>query len=283
MRLLGLLLLTIAVTAVCQTHSSDQAEVSANFIIPNPAPSASLDAWRKEGHRTTISLDVDGVQLRGFRYEGSNPNQPAVLFFNGNGMTIDRSSPLYAELARIGPTVYVYDYRGYGFSTGKPDLATFRTDGLRIFDTLVATIPNHRVVIYGYSMGTTVASYIASQRSITALILAAPIASAAEELPVYGRLIGFDSKYLATHKPSQEAVEIFGEAELIKHSEAPLLVLHGTEDFLIPLNQANEVVAASPSRQKELFEVPAADHNQTVDVPDALRAFRRFMEKLPSS
>jgi len=59
---------------------------------------------------------------------------PIVVFFNGNLMTLDRSDELYRRLAGLGLEVVAYDYRGYGFSEGQPDVGSFRTDALAIFD-----------------------------------------------------------------------------------------------------------------------------------------------------
>ena len=50
---------------------------------------------------------------------------PVVVFFNGNLMTIERADDLYRRLAGLGVEVVAYDYRGYGFSTGMPDVGAF--------------------------------------------------------------------------------------------------------------------------------------------------------------
>ena len=181
-------------------------------------------------------------------------------------MTILRSDGLYRRLAALGPTVVVYDYRGYGFSSGKPDMAAFREDALKLYDALAA---QHPVVVYGFSMGTAVAAYVASVRPLPGLILAAPIASAAEEVPVYLRAGGAPSSYIAAHTPAPDAVEIFGEATLVAKSKVPLLVLHGNDDFLIPAEQSREVLAASAAAQKRL-----------VTIPDAMAAVKAFLSDL---
>ena len=280
MRLLPALLFVFAFVPGCRAQAPSSNEISSNFIIPNPAPSAPMAQWVPASGRATVSLDLDGATLRGFRYSGADPKAPTLLFFNGNGMTIFRADPLYRQLAALGPTVVVYDYRGYGFSTGTPDLMTYRRDSLQLYDTVAASAPGHRVVVYGFSMGTAMASYIASERMIAALILAAPIGSAAEEYPIYGKLIGYSAEFIAAHKPSQESVALFGEAALIAKSRAPLLVLHGTDDFLIPVEQAREVLEASPSTVKRMVIIPDANHNATAEDPDSFAAVSQFLHSL---
>jgi pimeloyl-ACP methyl ester carboxylesterase len=203
-----------------------------------------------------------------------------VLFFNGNGMTVAASDTLYRQIASLGPNVVVYDYRGYGFSTGAPDLSSYRADALRIYDDLNAATANHRVVLYGFSMGTAIATYIASQRELTGLILAAPIASAEEEFPIYAARLGYPASSIDNSRPSLEARDIFGEATMIMKSHAPLLVLHGTADTLVPINQGHEVFASSPSLEKRMVELDGATHNQTASQPESFKAVQQFLNSL---
>ena len=256
-------------------------EVPADIIIPNPPPSAPAADWRDDTGRKAIALTVDGHQLRGFRYPGANPKLPDILFFNGNGMTILRTDPFYRALAAAGPSVTVYDYRGYGFTPGPAHLATFLSDGLALYDETLKQSPTHKLVVYGASMGTTVASYIASKRTLTGLILGMPIASVEEEYPVYASLMGFSAEQIASVKPSQEARDIFGEAALLKGSRVPLLVLGGADDRIVPVTQAREVFAASASSAKKFVEVPAAGHNDVITSPQALSATAAFLKALP--
>jgi len=272
----GLLLGSVMMLG-CRAQSSTPTELPANLIIPNPPPVEALSGWRDAPGRSKITTQMGDVALRGFRYEGRDPKAPALLFFNGNGMTILRSDGLYRQLAALGPTVVVYDYRGYGFSSGKPDMASFRDDVVKLYDALAA---QHPVVVYGFSMGTAMASYVASVRSLPGLILAAPIASAAEEVPVYLKAGGAPAEYIATHKPAADAVEMFGEAAMVAKSKAPLLVLHGNDDFLIPVQQSQEVLAASSATSKRLVTIPDANHNATAGDPDAMAAVKTFLSSL---
>lgn len=253
-------------------------QLSANSILPVPAPQAPRSAWVNEGTRQRLEELVDGVALRGFRYAGANASAPTVLFFNGNGMTVFHADRLYREFARIGPSVVVYDYRGFGFSNGTPDLMRFRNDGLHLYDHIVASAPNHRVVVFGASMGTAIAAYVASQRPVAGLILGMPIASAEEELPVYGRLMGLPAQQLENATPNAEARAIFDETALVGQSSAPLLIIHGTADEVVPITQGRAVFAASASPQKRMVEVPGAGHGAAVTSPEAAFAVLQFLQ-----
>lgn len=255
-------------------------ELSANAILPVPAPRAPQSAWLSEGMRQRLVEEITGVPLRGYRYAGADPQAPTLLFFNGNGMTVFGADRLYRELARLGPTVVVYDYRGFGFSNGTPDMMKFREDGLQLYDRLAAAAPGHRVAVFGVSLGTAMATYVASQRAVAGLILGMPIASAQEELPVYGRLLGYPPAQLAAAVPSPEARAAFDEVGMVGRSQAPLLILHGTADDVVPIAQGREVLAASASARKQMVEVPGAGHGAAIVSPEAVLALAGFLQEL---
>jgi hypothetical protein len=255
---------------------AEKQTVSVNTILPSPAPSSPLADWTANPARTPIEAAAPGATLRGwtFRAVAQTPQRLRILFFNGNAMTIDGSQPLYRSLAVHGADVMAFDYRGYGFSTGKPDVMDFRRDALVLYDNLAKDGP---VVVYGFSLGTAVATYVASQRKAAGLILAGTIATAQEEFPVFARAEGFDPEKIANMIPSSDAVTAFNEKDLIAASHAPLLMLHGEADLLVPIQQGREVFAASPVRQKTFVLIPRAGHNETADSPLALEAIRNFL------
>jgi len=199
-----------------------------------------------------------------------------MLFFNGNGMTIDRSDPFYRQLVQTGAEIFVYDYRGIGFSAGSPDMMTFRQDALRLYDALAASNPGRPVIVYGFSMGTAMATYVASQRKVAGLILAGTIASAAEELPVYTHAQGLPAEAAAALVPAPDAIEAFNEVGNIARSTAPLLMLHGEADTLVPITQGREVFAASASTQKKFVSLPGVAHNQTPGTAQSIAAVAEF-------
>ncbi len=276
----SLILLMAAALVGCAP--AQKQTVSVNTILPSPAPSAPLADWTANPTRTPIQIAAPGATLRGwtFRAIAQSPQKLRILFFNGNAMTIDGSQTLYRSLAVHGADVTVFDYRGYGFSTGKPDVMDFRRDALVLYDNLVKDGP---VVVYGFSLGTAVATYLASQRTVAGLILAGTIATAEEEFPVFARAGGLGPEQIAKMVPSSDAVAAFNERSLIAASQAPLLMLHGEADQLVPIEQGREVFAASPVRQKTFVALPGAGHNETANSPAALQAIRNFLSALEST
>ena len=257
--------------------------VPANLLIPQPPPSAPLSDWVDSPAHKRISLPIAGAaELRGWDYKPAAKEvaAPVILFFNGNGMTVDRADGLYRDLQRLGSEVVVYDYRGIGFSSGTPDVLAFRDDSLRVYDAVTAANPARKVVVFGFSLGTAMASYVASQRPLAGLILAGTIATAQDEFPVYMRAAGVDPSLSANLQPGQDAIQAFDEVANVSSSKAPLLMLHGEADTLVPITQGRKVYAASPASQKQFVALPGVGHNATAGSAESLRAVEAFLRKL---
>jgi pimeloyl-ACP methyl ester carboxylesterase len=250
--------------------------VPVNSVLPSPPPSAPMSHWIATQTREPESMNTSGAVLLGWTFLASaNTHQKArILFFNGNAMNIDDSQAIYRELCVRGADVTVFDYRGYGFSTGKADVINFREDALALYDRLASSGP---VVVYGFSIGTALATYVASERRVAGLILAGAIANANEEFPVFARAQGYSKSSIAIMTPSPEAVTAFNEVAMISRNNAPLLMLHGEADQLVPIQQGREVFAASSSRQKQFVTVAGAGHNDTVESTVAMDAVRSFL------
>lgn len=259
---------------------SSPSVIPANFIIPQPPPSAPLTDWTGTTTRAIQSIALPDATLRGWDYAPSNPSSPVILFFNGNGMTVDRTDPFYRQLVQTGAELCAYDYRGIGFSSGSPDVMAFRQDALRIYDTVAAAHPGRPVIVYGFSLGTAMASYIGSQRKLAGIILAGTIATAAEEVPVYTHARGLPAETAAALIPAPDSVEAFNEVGNIARSTAPLLMLHGEADTLVPISQGREVFAASSSTQKKFVSLPGVVHNQTPGTAQSLGAVTEFLASI---
>lgn len=109
---------------------------------------------------------------------GAEAERPVVLYFEGNG---GNSAARTLEVVRkpgplAGFDFVCCDYPGYGESGGEPCEKTLKALGLAAYDATVEAFPGRRVVVFGFSLGTGVATYVASEREVAGLILAAPYA-----------------------------------------------------------------------------------------------------------
>jgi hypothetical protein len=119
----------------------------ANAVLQHPAPTTPVARWTNATGRTTTSLVADGATLRGWSYDGSDPTAPTIVFFNANGMLLDDGDEMYRMIAKQGPPVVVFDYRGFGFSSGRADVPAMQRDAVRIVDSVVRSPGRASVVV----------------------------------------------------------------------------------------------------------------------------------------
>lgn len=139
-------------------------------VANSPNDADSLDASER-------SNDPDSLNAPD-SLGGAATERPAVLYFEGNGgnsaaRTLDvvrKPGPL------AGFDFVCCDYPGYGESGGEPCEKTLKSAGLAAYDATVKAFPGRRIVVFGFSIGTGVATYVASEREVAGLILAAPYA-----------------------------------------------------------------------------------------------------------
>jgi pimeloyl-ACP methyl ester carboxylesterase len=270
-----LLLLTLCILCIGSARTAAAQQVSANFLIEGPRQRTDISDWHADSGRIALSNNLAGATLRGYLYKGKDPAAPTLFFFPGEGMLLDGNDLFYLSLAALGPTVVVYDYRGLGFSSGKPDVALSRKDALTLYDEIGTNLrPGHKVVVYGFSLGSAIAAYTATQRPVAGLVLAAPIASAVDELHVFGKLLGGP---LAKATPNPEAVAILDEPALVAQTQAPLLVIHSRKDVIVPFAQGQRVFSASTAPSKQFVELRSALHGETVSRPEAVNAVKQML------
>jgi len=209
-------------------------------------PSEKLPAGTKE-----IFLETeDGVRIQTLHLE--NPSSDIItIYFHGNAGNIYHRIDEYQHLLRLGTSVFAVSYRGYAKSEGSPTEAGIYLDGKIAFDhvvTVMGFIPS-RVFIFGRSIGSTVATDLAQNKDIAGLILVSPLSSARDQASVMG--LGFAKPLVG---------RAFENDQKIKRLKAPLLVMHGTRDQIIPVDLGRKVFDAAIS-PKSFHEIKGAGHN----------------------
>ncbi|MFY0660420.1 MAG: alpha/beta hydrolase [Shimia sp.] len=179
------------------------------------------------------------------------PGKPVIFYLHGNAGNLANRASRFDLLLQRGYGLVAPAYRGYSGSTGTPQEAAIVHDTVAIYDSIVHPL-QAPVVIYGESIGAAV-TLGALEAGITpdAILLEAPYTSlkamAAHHYPGNG---GF-TKHLSNQWDSLSRAE----AVIL-----PLLILHGTEDALIPIDMGRQIFAAAPTNQKEFVEAPGAGH-----------------------
>ena len=213
---------------------------------------------------TDFSLTRDAVTLRGWKLNPGKAN--ALIYFGGNAERLESSR---AEFARLFPdrTVYLLAYRGYGASEGNPAETALFADALALFDAVRADHPAGDIAVIGRSLGSGVASYLASQRPVEKLVLATPFDSLAEVAQSHYRWLPV--RWLIS--------DVYASHEHLQHYPGPVLILRAGRDEVVPPANTDRLVT-SLELPPAVVDFPLADHNNISLQPRYGEILRDFLD-----
>jgi hypothetical protein len=235
-----------------------------------PAPRASLPDPVRTGFRDveTVSLVMkDGTTLAGWYFPAGladtrGDSGTALLWFYGNGENISAIWPVLREFRPPGAALLVVDYPGYGASGGRASEDGLYEAADLAYQALVARpeVDRARVFVYGRSLGSAVATHLASTHAVAGLVLESPFTSAHDM-----------SRHLYALFPAFIVRLRLDNLAALRHVRCPVLVFHGTADRLVPPEMGRRVAAAAPG-PTELVLIEGAGHNDTYELGG--RAYR---------
>jgi pimeloyl-ACP methyl ester carboxylesterase len=207
-----------------------------------------------------------GNRIYGFLVEPKESlalDDVTILYCHGNGHCVNRYWGRVELLWEIGYRVFIFDYQGYGRSEGRPSGEACLADGRTALAFLRGRpeVNANRIVYYGWSLGTLVATYLAAD-SLTplGLILESPIAST-EALVKEGTVFDIPGSMLT-------GLDLDNESRIARVG-VPVLMMHGTEDQRLPTaRHAQRLLAAAAGHTEiEMILAEGAGHE---DVPYVL-------------
>jgi len=233
-------------------------------------------------HAADLNIQVDQDVTIGCRLFTADKNAPLIVFFHGNGETVqdyDDIGPLYGGQ---GLNFLVADYRGYGWSSGTPSAVSLIRDARTIFEKAAIWLKENeytgKIFVMGRSLGSACAIDLALEfkDKVSGLIIESGFA---ETIPLL-RTLGID---LAAMDITED--DCFNNLVKISSITLPTYILHGQRDSLIPLWHAEHLHAAGGARTKELQIVPGADHNSIITMTGILyfQAIKGFINKVTGS
>ncbi|MEJ5359333.1 MAG: alpha/beta fold hydrolase [Desulfobacterales bacterium] len=204
----------------------------------------------------------DGVEV-GARFHLGARCYPNILLFHGNGeiaADYDELGPIYH---RLGINFLVFDYRGYGRSSGGPTATAMMRDSHVLFARAEQWLRYRSfsgpLIVMGRSLGSASAIELADTYPdrIAALIVESGFAFASPLL----RRLGIDPAAIGFEEETA-----FRHIEKIGRWQKPLLVIHAEHDHIIPFADGRALYEASPAACKRLLAIPGADHNTILAV-----------------
>ena len=215
----------------------------------------------------------DGVVLHGWFVPGGG--DATLVWFHGNGGNIGHRVGNIRELVvRLGVSIFIFDYRGYGRSEGSPyEEGTYLDAESAI--TYVRSredVDPEKTIYFGRSLGCAVAAEMAIKYPPRALICESGFTSVrAITKSVYPFLPGL--QLLVTTK--------YDTLSKIERVNAPVMVLHGDRDEIVPFSMSRELFDAAKG-PKRFYTIEGAGHNDTYYVggPAYFEALREFVDEV---
>jgi len=240
------------------------------MYFPNPTRAAPAEAGLDHVKEIEIAA-ADGVTLVAW-YAPARGERPTILYFHGNAANAANRAPRIELIQENGFGVLYLNNRGYGGSGGNPTEEDNVADAITAYDHLIGLgVPPGKIAAYGESLGSGQAVRLAAARPVAAVVLEAPLTSTVDVarrtyfwLPI---------SLLITDKYNNE--------RNIRSVTAPVLILHGEQDGVIPVEMGRRVYrGANQPKRIELF--PQGTHDDLFD-HGAWEKTRAFVDSLSGS
>ncbi len=233
------------------------------LYLPQPAPASPAAAGLPEAEEVMLESS-DGERLIAWHVP-PRAGQPVVIYFHGNAEVAAKNVPRHRALIAGGAGLVALSYRGYMGSSGSPTEAGLLRDAEAAYQFTAARYPTDRIVLWGHSLGSGVAVALAATRPVARVILEAPFSSTAD---VAQRMFPMVPVRWLMH-------DQFRSDQRIGAVTAPLLVLHGARDLVVPIGLGERLFALA-NAPKRFVRYPAGGHDD-LEFHGAGAEARRFI------
>jgi fermentation-respiration switch protein FrsA (DUF1100 family) len=193
-------------------------------------------------------------------------NKPVVLYFHGNGGALEHRVARFRKIVADGTGLVALSYRGYGGSTGQPTEAGLIEDAHAAYAFAATRYPG-RIVAWGESLGTGVATALAAEKPVSRLILESPYTSTVDVAAAQYWFLPV--RFLMKDQ--------FRSDLRIARVTAPVLIMHGDADGIIPIRYGQRLFSLIPGK-KRMVRFPGGGHND-LDAFGASGVAMKFIEE----
>jgi len=234
-------------------------------LIYYPTPITEAPDTEGLGSVKEVAFENEGQQLRGWliRPECSK----LIIYYGGNNEELSNNIQDYRDAKDWA--VLLINYRGFGASEGQPTESALMADALKAYDTFAASYQT--VLLAGRSLGTGIATFVASQRPVSGLVLITPYDSLTEV-----------AKHQYPWLPVPWLIkDRFESIRYCSEVDAPTLMILAGQDALIPNELSQNLIRAWPNAVETLV-IPEASHSNISNFPQYYPAILKFMNQLAS-
>jgi len=239
------------------TTSREEAETRMQHVEGVTGPVQTV--WLKTSAGQKIAAMYAPSELPGGKPDPGASSRPTVIYFYGNGSSIERSGNHVQRLRERGVNVFMPDFIGYGMSDGEPSETGCYATATAAYDYITGpgkVSPGH-IVIMGRSLGTALAIDLAARRPCAGLVTVSAFTSMAEmachDYPFVPLVIG---SALLKHK--------FLSESKIPKVQCPIMIVHARDDIRVPFSMAAQLEKAA-HKSVTRIDVPTGGHNQVLE------------------
>lgn len=233
-----------------------------DYIILRPIALAKDYKYEFDMPFEDVSIPYDSsTSINYVKFTTTDSAKGIVLYFHGNRSNIARYRRFVPYFTRSGYEVWMIDYPGYGKSTGKFSEELVYKWSLQLYLMARQRFPANEIVIFGKSLGTGIATQLASVRNCKCLMLESPYYSLPAIFQYYLPVYPMD-KIIHHHIPTYSF--------LPKVSD-PVMIFHGTNDWLVPYQNSRRLKEFLKPGDK-LFTLEGGTHRNLFSFPEVPKA-----------
>ncbi len=196
-----------------------------------------------------------GHTLHAFSLGEFAEKRPVLFYSMGKNGDIPRRAEILAQLLKLQVPVFIYEYRGFGLSQGRPSLPGLVEDARESYDFLRETlkIEAERIVLFGESLGGAVTAQLAESRKAAAIITKSTFTS-------LNQIARHQFPLLRLYPERLMLCPDWNSAQALARVNIPTLIVHGEKDRMIPVDHARQIQAVC-SHCSKLLLLPEARHS----------------------
>ena len=239
------------------------------FLYFPDKSSPDLGGFGAAGYVVVTLESAPGLEVRHWYHPPSAGDGPVVVVFHGNAGHIGHRVPKFHALLDAGFGVFLAEYRGYGGNPGKVDEAGLTADARAVLRHLAGEgIAGDRLILFGESLGGGPAVRMATEFPVAGLVLESPFTSVADVAQAHYWYL--PARWLV--------LDTWDNAGRIAALRAPLLIIHGDGDTIVPARFGRALFDLAPEPKESLF-VSGAGHNDLFDRAEVVGAVVAFVRK----
>lgn len=207
----------------------------------------------------------DEATINALHFQAENP-KGVILYFHGNAGDLSRWGKITEFFVEKQYDVLVMDYRTYGKSIGKLSEEAIYKDAQYCYDYLLKRYSENEITLYGRSLGTGIASYLASKNNAKHLILETPYYSILDVAK--HRFPMFPVKQLLKYR--------FPTFQYLPKVKCPITIIHGTEDSVVPFSSGKKL--SELKVDIDFITVEGGGHNNLIEFEDYHKAIDNVLK-----